>query len=186
MSDNSAYLEYTEEKDAPQVNLSELQQLAEKQALAEAEVARCVAALEVAKNALREIAEGSLPTAMDAAGIPEFRTTSGLMIKVKETIRASIPKNREREAFSWLRENKHEKMIKRAISVAFGTGDDEQANKLITMIAQTGLEVEDKSSVHPSTLSSFVKEKLEKGEPVPLDLFGVFRQRAAQIEVPKK
>ena len=45
-----------------------------------------------------------------------------------------------------------------------------------------GLEADDKTSVHPSTLASFVREKLRDGQEIPLDVLGVHRQRISKIK----
>jgi len=42
--------------------------------------------------------------------------------------------------------------------------------------------VDDKAAVHPSTLTSFVKERLAEGDDFPLELFGVHRQRSSVID----
>ena len=39
-----------------------------------------------------------------------------------------------------------------------------------------------KKEVHPQTLKAFVKEQLQKGQAVPMDLFGVFTGHRATIK----
>lgn len=163
--------------------LSQLSKLAEQQAETEAEVTRLEAELNKARERYRDLAERQVPELMDKIGLEKFKTTSGLVIDVAETIRASIPKALQQRAFAWLRENNHAAMIKRIVSVEFGKGEDERANELLQRLAEVDhLEPDDKSSVHPSTLAAFVRAKLSEGEEVPLDLFGVHRQRVAKIK----
>lgn len=164
-----------------QGELAQIQQLAEAQAEAEQAVAEAELALTKAKEALKLIAETQLPEAMDACGMTEFKTRSGLIVRIRETIRASIPKAMQVDAFRWLRAHGHESMIKRNVVVAFGKGEDESAAQLYAELSARDLHPEDNVSVHSSTLSAWAKEKLEKGEEVPQELFGIFRQREAKI-----
>lgn len=178
-SDNADYLKYT----APVLSGSELAQLselAELQAKSEAEIADLEARLTKAREVHRDLAERQVPELMDKVGMSEFKTTSGLKIEVNETIRASISKAAAGGAFAWLKAHGHSALIKRLISVSFGKGEDEKADELKAQL--NAYEVDDVSNVHPATLSAFVREKLQKGEDIPLDLLGVHRQRVAKIK----
>lgn len=177
---NSSYLDYIQ-PNSEGGELSQLRELAEQQAAAAAEVSRLEAELNKAREAYRDLAERQVPELMDQIGIPEFRTNSGLKIKIDETIRASIPKAKAPLAFAWLKANGHGSLIKRVVQVAFGKGEDERAEELRERLAGEEFPVEDNASVHPSTLAAFVREKLRDGEEIPLDLFGVHRQRVSKI-----
>lgn len=182
MSSENAYLDYVQHQTAGG-ELSQLTQLAEQQAAAQSKVADLEAQLNKAREELRDIAERQVPELMDRIGIGEFKTTTGLKIKIDETIRASIPKANAPLAFAWLKNNGHGSLIKRVVSVSFGRGEDEQAEQLVKKLNdELHFEAEDSASVHPSTLAAFVREKLRNGEEIPLDLFGVHRQRVAKIE----
>lgn len=183
-TDASEYLQYIDGGDgearAP-VDMSQLNELADQQAEAEAEVARLEAKLNEAREKLKAICERQLPELMDLIGLEEFKSRSGLRIKIDETIRASIPKARTIEAMAWLKSQNHDALIKRSVAVEFGRGEDAKANDLCRRLVQDGFSPNDEAKVHPSTLSAFVREKLKAGEEVPLDLFGVFRQRTSKI-----
>lgn len=184
--DNTAndYLAYVTQSSSEKGELTQLQELAERQASAAARVTELQAQLNEAQETYKELAERLVPEFMDNVGMSEFKTASGLIIKVKETIRASIPKARAPAAYAWLKENGHASLIKRVVSVAFGKGEDDQANSLVENLSDA-YEVEDNASVHASTLAAFVREKLAKGEDVPIELFGVHRQRVSEISVNK-
>lgn len=179
---------YAAYADAPAAGegLAELAKMADLQASAEAEVAAAEATLNAAKEKLKHISEVQVPALMDQLGLSEFKTTAGLTIKINEIIRASIPSARTEEAFAWLRSHGHAALIKRKLALAFGMGEDQLAEEWISYIKQRGFDdLEDQTAVHPATLASFVKTKLEAGENLPLELFGVFRQRVSKIETPK-
>jgi len=179
-----SYLDYAQPS-ASGGELNQLQQLAEQQASAEAEIADLEAKLNKAREKHRDLAERQVPELMDQIGMTEFKTTTGLTIKVEEKIRASIPKAKAPLAFHWLKEHGHAAMIKRVVSIAFGKGEDEKAEEFCETLGEQHFEYDDKASVHPSTLAAFVKEKLENGDDIPLDLFGVHRQRASKISAAK-
>lgn len=175
-----SYLDYVQPQGAGG-ELTQLQKLAEQQASKQAEVAKLEAQLNQAKEELKALAEGQIPELMDQIGIANFKTVSGLVIEVTEKIRAAIPKPKAHLAFAWLKQHGHAALIRRTVSVAFGKGEDEKAEALKDQLA-SDYEVEDNANVHPSTLSAFVREKLQSGEEIPLDLFGVHRQRVAEIK----
>jgi hypothetical protein len=182
--------DYGEYADQPEVDdLKKLSRLAADQVAAEAEVIRCEEELRKAKDALRQINEVQLPEVMDRLKLEQFKTVDGLEIVVDEKIRASITKKNEARAFQWLRDNGHDAIIKRLVSIQFGKDEDAQADKLVEFFqSEDGqkvcgmLNLNDKSSVHAGTLSSLVRSLLEDGEDVPLDILGVFRQRVSKIK----
>lgn len=177
---NAGYLDYVQAPSSGDA-LATLTGLAEKQAKIESDISDLEAQLTAKREELREVAERQVPELMDSLNLAQFKTASGLKIEVAETIRASIPKALAPRAFAWLREHGNAAMIKRAVSIAFGKGQDDTADKLAQKLAADGFDVEDNASVHPSTLSAFVREKLRDGAELPLDLFGVHRQRASKI-----
>lgn len=182
MSDANDYLEYAVPEPG-EGDLGRLQKLAQTQAQLEADIARLEEQTAKLKERWKDVRERQLPELMDQIGMESFKTSSGLTIKVEETIRASITKEQAPKAFAWLKSHGHASLIKRTVSVSFGRGEDERAEELRKALLEQQLEPEDKAVVHPSTLSAFVREKLEKGEDIPLDLLGVHRQRFSKIEV---
>lgn len=165
--------------------LAKLGQLAEQQLAAEREVEDAERALAAANAKLDDLANRQIPELMDSVGMKELKTRSGLKVIIRETIRASISGERAPEAFAWLRDHNHASLIKRVISVAFGRGEDTKAADIVAAVEALGVHPDNKESVHPQTLSAFVKEQLEEGVDVPMDLLGVFRQRVSKIELPK-
>lgn len=184
-TDNDAYAAYSDTGAKSEGELAELSRLAESQVRAQQAVTDAEAALVKAQQVLKDIAERQVPELMDKLGLAEFRTTSGATVEIEEQIRASIPAPRKFEAFAWLRANNHAALIKRLVSVDFSKGEDEKAAKLLKQLQADGFSVEDKESVHNSTLVSWVSKKLKAGDEFPLDLFGVFRQRVSKVATKK-
>jgi hypothetical protein len=164
--------------------LAAISKLAQEQALAEAEVARCEKALEEANKALRDISWRRLPELMAEAGQTECTTATGLKIKVADHLRASIPEERKPEAFTWLAKHSLDSVIKSEMKLTFGRGPD--GKRLLDQIFEFAKELEVptevKQSVHPSTLKSTLAECLKQGTEVPLDVFGAVVQREATVK----
>lgn len=167
--------------------LAQLSAYAMDQLAAEAKVLKLEEDLAVAQADLKRISERLIPELMDAAEMQEYTTKDGLKIKVNETIRGSIPKDKAEPAFAWLAEHKHDDLIKREFNIRFGKGDEAWAKKFEADLRKRKkpVAVEVKRTVHASTLASFVKGQLEAGVDFPLELFGVFRQRASKVDTKK-
>lgn len=166
-------------------SLAELSRLAELQRLLENEAAQLEAQLEAKQQQLRVLTEETLPHAMDSVGMSEFRTQTGLRIKIADTVRASIPKDRAVEAVAWLDKHGYANLVKRRFDIQFNKEDEVWANKFAADLAKRKrqLNVSQTQTVHPQTLGAFVREQLQAGVDIPLALFGVHRQRISEVEV---
>lgn len=163
--------------------LSRLSALAAQQLEEEKEMARLEGELKAAKANLTRTKEVTIPELMDECRLTEFATADGLKIKVKENIRASISKANQADAFAWLREHGHDALIKRKIVLEFGKGEDAEAAAALEALQEQELLIGDNASVHTQTLAKFVREMLENGQDVPMELLGVHRQRVSAVTV---
>lgn len=185
MSENEAvfdYGEYVGSDSQGQSELLELSRLADRQAAAESEVKRLMAQLSLAQDNLNDISTRLIPEAMERLGMTEFKTVTGIRIIVKENIVASITNEKKPEAFKWFREAGYGAMLKRVVSLEFGKGEDDQAEKAYEKLSEEYQLVDDKTTIHPSTLRAFVRDCLENGVEIPIELLGVHRYRVAVID----
>lgn len=173
------YGEFTEE--ASEDKLDRLTRLAQLAADQNAEVARIQRELEAATTALKRTVEIDLPSAMEDAGMSNFTTSTGLEIVVKERVHAHISRERYPAAVQWLDNNGHSGLVKRSVTVAFNRDQSTEATELVTSVRGQGFDAKQEYKVEPSTLKKFVREKLEAGEEVPVDLFGVHRFKVAEL-----
>jgi len=134
------------------------------------------------KKELLYLTDDVMPSAMAELGLSSFKLDDGSMVDIKQTYGASIKVDDRPAAYQWLRENEHGDIIKNVVSCAFARGEDSKAESFIEMAAQSGLEAQQKSSVHPETLKAFVRERVENGEVIPMDLFGVWVGQRATIK----
>ena len=122
----------------------------------------------------------NIPALRDEMGVERI-DVDGLTVERKMIISASIPKDRKDEAFSWLRENGLDDIIKNDVTCSFGKGQDNSAKNVIAILQDAGFDPATKTHVHPSTLKAFVKERVTDGKPIDLDMFGAFISNAAQL-----
>lgn len=137
------------------------------------------------QEAHRKIQQVRLPTIMEAIGMSEFKLTDGASVTVKPDIKCGLTEERKPLAFAWLREKEFDGIIKSEVKLAFGKGENERSDKALELLVNAGFLPDVSENIHHSTLKSFVKECLEKGENIPLDTFGVFEFKSAKITLPK-
>jgi hypothetical protein len=122
-----------------------------------------------------------IPGLMDEMGV-ERLDVDGLTVSRKMMVHASIPVERREEVYAWLRENNLDDIIKNDVVLSFGKGEDNLAGDVIGLLQDRGYDPETKTHIHPATLKAFVKERIENGKPIDLDMFGAFVANAAEIK----
>lgn len=157
------------------------------------------ASLKLTNEKINELETLIIPEIMDRMNLGSFTTQRGDSVNIKSVIQASLPtktalmkaRGEERKALlerlnmalSWLREHDGASLIKNKVSVDIGKRD-EIADELCKLIQDNyHLTPEREEAVHPATLTSFIKEKLNDGEEVPLDTFNVFMGRKAVLKI---
>lgn len=165
--------------------LKSIANLCQRQVAVESEIEKVSGILDHLNAQLKALSETSIPEAMMAIGLEEFTLASGEKVSVKKFYSASIPGDRLLEALAWLRSHDHGDIIKNSVSVQFGKGEDDTAKSLVDDLRNMGLSPDQKTFVHPMTLKSFVKDRIESAQELPHELFGVFVGNKTKI-APKK
>ena len=144
-------------------------------------------AIEACENKLKDlkgqkakIEENYIPSLMEERGQTEG-TWNGVKVKLVQKIDARITEAKKEAAFEWLRENGHDGIIKNDVTMSFSKGDDNLAGDAIGLLRDKGFDPVQKTSVHASTLKSFIKDGLEKGISLDLDLLGGYVRNVASI-----
>lgn len=151
----------------------------------DAELAKMEADLKRKKEERRQLAEDTLPGLMEAAGQAEVTTLSGVVVTLDQAVFANISEERKAAALKWLIENGHEALIKNEFTVAFPKNSTEAAEAFEDYLNQNlrrKANLKHKVGVHPSTLTSWVKEELEAGHELPMDLLGVVRRKVCKVK----
>jgi len=164
--------------------IGEISSLAKLQHSQEQAVDGFEAQLKEAKKALRQTQEQDLPGAMQAAGMEKFTTNTGIDVSVTENLYASIPAKNKPNAIAWLMDHGQSALIKEDISIPFDKGDHDDVEKLMKALRDMGYaNANVKEAVHTGAVKSMIKEMLENGADVPLDLFGAYFHRKAVVKV---
>jgi hypothetical protein len=137
--------------------------------------------LKALKQEKQRISFEQIPMLMDEMGI-ERVDVDGCTVKLKPFVSASIPADRKQEAFNWLREHGLDDIIKNDIIVSFSRGQDNVAGEVMFDLEQKGFHPEQKTHIHAMTLKAFVKERVEQGLPLDMEMFGAYVARTADVK----
>ena len=166
----------------PDGKLDIVSRLANEAATLERELADAEKLMKEKKSALHKITDEQLPEALEVMGLQKFTLVDGSEIAVKPIYAASIPKDRKEEAFQWLRDHEFGDLVKNNVTVTFGRGEDETAKEFVGLCGEQGFVPSQLEKVEPMTLKAWLRERVEAGDPVPLDLFGAFISQRATIK----
>ena len=122
-----------------------------------------------------------IPTMMSEMGLSELKLQDGSHLKVSTSYKASITEANKEMAFNWLRENGLGDIIKNEINVSFGRNEDNKAAEYAVLAQGHGYQPTQKLKVEPMTLKALVRERIEKGDDMPTDLFNVFAGNRTKI-----
>jgi hypothetical protein len=138
-------------------------------------------ALKGIKAALRKYATELVPDAMDELGMQSLTTANGVDITIRDDVHVHISEDNKPQAFTWLRDNNHEDIIKNQVVVSFNKNEDNVAGAFYSDAMAIGHDVQRKETVHHSTLRAFVREMRSKGVQIPIEIFGVYEGRIAKL-----
>ena len=147
----------------------------------EDEIANAEASIKKLKEQANQLSMVEIPAMMDEMQITKLKLKDGESVEVKKIYGASIPKDKQEEAFTWLRNNGLGDIIKNDITVTFGKGEDNKAAQYAVLARGQGFEPVQKVGVNPMTLKALVRERLESGQEMPSDLFNTFAGNQTKI-----
>ena len=132
------------------------------------------------KQTLNTIYHHELPDLMfeagvDEVGLPAEGNLPSMVAKLGPYYAANIAagwgEEKRDAAFNWLDTNGHGDLIKTQVTISLPREARAQAAKLIKQLEAYHPEV--KQSVHPGTLTAWLREQVESGEDLPpLDVIG--------------
>lgn len=162
--------------------LADLSRWVKKLAQVRAQRAEAEEHLKQIKEEEDQIARVHIPDIFENLGLMgTIQTDTGLKITVNRVVKASIKDANRDAAIQWFKDNNLERMVKDEFSMKLNKGQQDQADQIRDALDKLGVSYKNKKNVHHSTLASFVKERLEAGEPVPEDILGVFKYNEAKI-----
>ena len=146
------------------------------------QITKCEDNLKRLHDEERLLSEQEIPSLMQSSGISKLVLSDGSSVEVKPFYAAKIPKSKVDEAFKWLSDNGHGDLIKNQVSLTFGKSEDNEANTLVEDLINKGYNVSQKKKVEPMTLKGFVRDEIQNGRNLPMDLFGVYVSNKTTIK----
>ena len=131
-------------------------------------------ALKEKKKELELISGEVIPTLLSEMGLSSLKLADGSAVDVKPYYAANISIANREAAYSWLRSNGLGDIIKNDITVSFGRDEDNKAAEYANLARGQGFEPTQKLKVEPMTLKALVRERIEAGKDMPMDIFNVF------------
>ncbi len=128
----------------------------------------------------RKVNEEDIPMLMEEMGMDSI-TVDGHKVTIKPFVHARISEDKREQAFNFLRSVGEADIIKNDVVVSFSQGEDNIAGAVIDDLRQNGFEPVQKTHIHPMTLKSWVKGRIESGAELDFDTFGVFVGNEAKI-----
>ena len=133
------------------------------------------------KEKARILSQVEIPAMMHEMHITKLKLKDGESVEVKPFYSASIPPEKQEEAFTWLRNNGLGDIIKNDVTVTFGQGEDNKAAQYAFLARGQGFEPIQKVGVHSQTLKAVVRERVEAGLDMPSDIFKTFAGNQTKI-----
>ena len=133
------------------------------------------------KEQADKISSEIIPNLLAEQGLSSLKLADGSGVDVKKTYSCTIKKDSVESAYTWLRENGLEDIIKNEVFVTFGKGEDNKAKDLLSLAEQEGYEPQQKSKVEPMTLKALYRERIEAGLDMPSDSFHLFIKDQTKI-----
>lgn len=152
-----------------------------------------------ARKRLERIEGWELPELMTELGLSSFTLSDGKTVSIKSIIKASIPtqnainrlpvadrpkiEQQVKDAIQWLQDHNADAIVKNQLMLNFGKGSQQEMDDVKTMVQETGsCDIQEQHTIHPSTLTAYIKEQMANGVTIPMDLFRVYTGQKAVIK----
>ena len=140
----------------------------------EAEVKAQEEKIKQTQKEIARISEDVIPTMLSEMGLSQLKLADGSSVDVKPFYTASISVANREKAYKWLRDNGLGDIIKNDVTVSFGRNEDNKAVDYAKLAKSQGFEPTQKLKVEPMTLKALVRERIEAGKNLPMDIFNVY------------
>ena len=155
-------------------NIQSLADQVERLSTLQQEIEKQEDALKQKKKNFEHLSAEVIPTMMAEMGLSHLKLMDGSSVDVKPNYSASITIANKDAAFQWLRDNNLGDIIKNEISVSFGRNEDNKAADYASLASERGYQPTQKLKVEPMTLKALVRERIENGKDMPVELFNIF------------
>lgn len=142
--------------------------------------------LAAAKKDQDRIETEDLPELMRELELKAIVLNDGSKVEVKREIKCGITADNKDAAHEWIKARGDGGLITSHIGFDFEKDEEKAKAKFLKDVAKvTNRPPEIDESIHASRLKSYLKERLEEGDDIPMDLFGLFPYNKVKITPPK-
>ena len=138
-------------------------------------------ALKDKEKEIERISGDVIPTLLSEMGLSSLKLADGSAVDVKPYYAANISVANREAAYGWLRSNGLGDIIKNDITVSFGRNEDNKAAEYANLAKGQGYQPSQKLKVEPMTLKALVRERIENGKDMPMDIFNVFVRNRTKL-----
>jgi hypothetical protein len=164
--------------------MGRLVKLVDKHEAADKLVEKLEEELSLAKARSRHIVEKEYAEIVGETYEGDIKLPDGRKVQVGTKIRCHLKVEMKSKAIGWLNDHGHSNIVKRQIVIDFAKDEEAWANKFEGDMKKRKRKIPYKRTMtvaHP-TLEAFVRDQLNKGEDLPLDVFGVYPQKVVKIK----
>lgn len=155
--------------------LAHLIEMANRMVELEQSVVRMELQLKESKDMLKLISESHLPTMMTEIGLTELTLVGGRKISIKAEYYGSVAQTRIAAAVEWLNAHNMGGIVTKEIKVEYDEG-------ILEELRRQNFSADLKTTIHPSRLRAFVRERLEANDPdFPKELFAASQVNRAVL-----
>lgn len=153
--------------------LSQLQEMVDRQLALEAEIDEMEEQLKEKKKAYNEVRQDEIPNFLKQFGLSEIKLADGSKIVVKGDVAVTV---KDQEAFYKFLAERHDDAIIKSVMAM-----DDPPNELIDELVNRGFLVSYDRKIHGQTLKAYFREFMELGETPP-DCVNVYSYSYANIK----
>lgn len=180
------YSAYDEEEQLGHNRAAALADLATKLQEEVKEIERLTDLLDEAKQRKRMLEEKTIPEFMGGMD-GKTQLPDGRQVNITSKTYASMTGEKKAAGMRWLEENGYGSLLSRKIIVEFTKAQQDEYNQFMEQFSKIDmpLNLKEETGVHHATLSSFVNEKLKKGEELPTDVLGIYHKKNVKVIEPE-
>jgi hypothetical protein len=127
-----------------------------------------------------------IPDALRELGLTEVSLEDGRKVGYKEKYKAHISEERRAAAMADIRQRGFANIIDNTITLKFTAKQTEMADAAKELLEKGGYSFSQKQAVHNSRLCSWVTERVESGDDIPLELYGAHVVTKTSIKAKRK
>ncbi len=168
-------------KNLSKAHVTRLVKLCRTQVALERKILKLVTQAKTASKELEGVSRTDIPNLMTEMGVTELKLSDKAAVTITDWLNCKDTEKGRK----WLAKHGHASIIKDTVTTLFDKGDHTKAVTLFKQLAKKGLVVEQKESVHNSTLKATLKKLIKGGRSVPLELFEATQGLQSKITLPK-